>query len=296
MQELTAIDDKDSLKRLNDVTVENFQNEHLRLLYIATQSADIELKINSAIIETMKIYRSVLKTGSTLGLIPTAASFHLNIYAISVCKAIVQCFGLPRFNHRTVYEIVKGTLWKDLDHDFSVITPNGSSAIYLTSAETASTLLALGLLNIPLVLVVTTRLILILATDLILTLVRAYKETGFTSSGLQQLKDVENAADFYRASSSKVHQEILALVPRLKLTKIYRHHKLRLRLEEILHRWQAEITKDLPTSLSSSRSNRSEGKKSFSSDRTLVEDKKAEAEVAVEEMSEIVRATKLNRQ
>ena len=281
------------------MTVENVQNENLRLLYVAMQSADIDLKINNAINETMKIYRYVLGTGTALGYIPTAALIHLNFYAILVCKAIVQCFGLPRVSHRTVYEIVKGSLWDDLDHDFSVITPNSLSAVYLTSAEVAGTALTAGLLNIPLVLVVTTRLILILATDLILTLIRGYLETtAFPSTGNPPaLKDVENAAAYYRNSSSKVHKEILGLVPSRKLTKTYRYHKIRLGLEEVLHRWQAELTKDPRTS--SSRSNqRSTGRKSFSSDRTLVEDNKAEAdaegEAAIDEMSEVVKATKLN--
>lgn len=257
------------------------------------QTADIELKINNSINETMKIYRYVLGTGTALGHIPTAASIHLNFYAISVCKAIVRCFGLPRVSHRTVYEIVKGNLWDDLDHDFSVVTPNSLSTVYLTSAELAGTALTGGLLNIPLVLVVTTRLILILASDLILTLVQAYKTTMTTSTtastssgsggGLSQLKYVEHAAIQYSASSSKVHSEILGLVPRRKLTKTYRYHKVRLGLEKIVQRWQADIMKDLSTGTStgtstSSSSNqlqlvrqrkKSTGQKSFSSDRTL---------------------------
>lgn len=266
------------------------------------QSADIDLKINSAINETMKIYRYVLGTGTALGYIPTAAPIHLNLYAISVCKAIVQCFGLPRVSHRTVYEIVKGNLWNDLEHDFSVITPNSLSNVYLTSAEIVGTALTVGLLNIPLVLVVTTRLILILATDLILTLIRSYHATTTASPSTgnpPELKDVENAAAYYRNSSSKVHKEILGLVPRRKLTKTYRYHKIRLGLEEVVRQWQMELTKDPRTG--SSRSNqRSTGRTSFSSDRTLVEDNKAEADAdadgaMIDEMSEIVKATKLNR-
>lgn len=248
--------------------MENFHNENLRLLYVAAQSADIDLKINCAIIETMKIYRRVLGTGVALGFIPSAASIHLTSSAISVCKAIVQCFGLPRVSHRTVYEIVKGKLWDDLDHDFSVITPNSLSAVYLTSMEVVGTAVTAGVVNIPLVLIVTTRLILILATDLILILARAYKEmiTFSTHAGPLQLDDVGNAATHYRPSSNKVHTEILGLVPRGNLMKTYRYDKVRLGLEQILHRWNAEITKDVNTI------NRLDwsGRASFSSDRTLV--------------------------
>ena len=252
-----AADDQESIKRLNKVTVENVQNENLRLRYVAAQSADIDVKINCAITETMKIYKRALGTATGLGLIPTAASIHLNTSAKSVCKAIGQCFGLPRVIHGMVYEIVKSHLWNDLDHDFSVITPNSRSAAYLTSTETVSVALTAGILNIPLVLLVTTRLILILASDLILLLVRASKQTTRTWIGHPQLKDVENAVSYYRPSSSKVHAEISELVPRWNLVKTYRYEKVRLGLEEILHRWKVHIMKDVNPSLP----NRSRGGK-----------------------------------
>lgn len=243
------------------MTVENVQNENLRLIYVAAQSADIDLKINFAIIETMKIYRRVLGTAA-LGCIPTVASIHLNASTISVGKAIVQCFGLPRVSYRSVYEIVKRNLWDDLDHEISVVTPSSSSAVSLTSGEVLGAALTGGVLNIALVVIITTRLILILASDLILILVRACKKTTFTSAGHPQLKDVENAASYYRPSSSKVHKEILGLVPKWSLTNTYRYDKVRLGLEETLHRWKAEITKDV----NSSRLDRSRGR-GFSSDR-----------------------------
>ncbi len=266
------------------MTVENVQNETLRLLYVAAQSADIDLKINCGIIETMKIYRRVLGTGAALGYIPTAASIHLTASTISLCKAIVQCFGLPRVSYRTVYEIVKRNLWDDLRHEFSVVTPNSFSAVCLTLTEVLGAALTGGALNIPLVVTVTTRLILILASDLILVLVRACKETIFTSAGHPQLKDVENAARYYRPSSSKVHEEILRLVPKWNLKETYRYDKVRLGLEKMLHRWNAEITKNV----NSSRLNPSRGE-SFSSDRTLLEE-----EPEIEKMNEIVKTTKLN--
>lgn len=245
------------------MTVENVQNENLRLLHVAAQSADIDLKINCAIIETMKIYRRVLGT-AWLGIIPTVASIHKTASTISLGKAIVQCFGLPRASYRSVYELVKRNLWDDLDHEISVVTPSSSSAVALTSLEVLGVALTGGVLNIPLVVIITTRLILILARDLILILVRACKETTFTCAGHPQLKDVdvENAASYYRPSSSKVHKEILGLVPKRNLMITYSYDKVRLGLEETLYRWIAEITKDV----NSSRLDRSRGR-GFSSDR-----------------------------
>jgi hypothetical protein len=277
------VDDKDSLKRLNDVTVENVQNETLRFLYVAAQTADIDLKINCAIIETMKIYRRILGTGAALGYIPTSAPIHLTASTISLCKAILPCFGLPRVSYREVYGIVKCNLWDDLRHA-SVVTPNGFSAVSLTLTEILGAALTGGALNIPLVVTVTTRLVLILASDLILVLVRACKETTFTSASHPQLKDVENAARYYRPSSSEVHEEILRLVPKWDLKETYRYDKVRLGLEEILHRWNAVITKNF----NSSRLDLPRGK-SFGSDRTLLEE-----EVEIDKMNEIVKTTKLN--
>ena len=186
------------------MTVENVQTENLRLLYVAAQSADIDLKINSAIIETMKIYRRALGTATALGYIPTSASIHLTTSAFSVCRAIVQCFGLPKISYRSAYDIVKKYLWDD--HDFSVVTPNSLSAVYLTSTEVLGAALTAGVINISLVVIVTTRLILLLASDLILILIRACKETTSTRAGRPQLTDVANAAIYYRSRASMVHQ------------------------------------------------------------------------------------------
>lgn len=99
-----------SISRLSDVTLQNVKYDNLRLLYVAAQVADIDLKINLALIERMKIYRRVLGTTSTLGFVPTAASGNLTASAISICKAIVQCFGLPTVNYNTVYQIVKTSI------------------------------------------------------------------------------------------------------------------------------------------------------------------------------------------
>lgn len=108
--------------------------------------------------------------------------------------------------------------------------------------------LTAGVLNIPLVVLVTTRMILILGSDLILILVRACSEINSTYAGRPQQNDVENAASHYHPSSSRVPKEILGLVPKGNLRKTYRYDKVRLGLEETLHRWKAEITKNVKSS------------------------------------------------
>lgn len=87
-----STDDKASISRLNDVTIQNVKHENLRLLYVAAQVADIDLKISCALIQTMKVYRRELGTTSALGYVPGAAR---------------QSSGLPTINYTTIYEIVK---------------------------------------------------------------------------------------------------------------------------------------------------------------------------------------------
>ncbi|KAL9130102.1 MAG: hypothetical protein Q9217_001618 [Psora testacea] len=120
--------------------------------------------------------------------------------------------------------------------------------------------------------------------NLFLIPVRASEETTFTCVGHPLSKDVENATIYYRSSSSKLHKEILGLVPKRNLMKSFRSNKARLGLEETLHRWKEVITKDMnPNPLDRS------SKKSSSSYRTLVG-------ADIEEMNEICKATKLSEE
>ena len=122
------------------------------------------------------------------------------------------------------------------------------------------------------------RLVLLLATDLILILVRAFKETTYTCVGQPSEKDVENAARYYRSHfSDRVHREILGLVPKRNVVKSFFHNDVRLGLEKTVHRFKDEITKDTDSSrlVVSSRSSRS-------SDRTVVD----------EDLGEILRDVK----
>ena len=235
-----------SIKRLSDVTLQNVKYENLRLLYVAAQVAEIDLKINLAIIETMSVYRRVLGTTSILGFVPTAALGDFTVSAISISKAIVHCFGLPTMSHYTIYEIVKTSIWDDLGHYVSIT-------------------IAQAFIPLPLAVLATTRLMLLLASDIILILVRAFKETTYTFVGQPTEKDVENAARFYRPMSAKVHREVLKLVPKRNVTKSYRHNDVRLGLEKIVHGFKNEVTSDI-------NSGRQAGSNSSDSDRTAVEE------------------------
>ena len=274
----------ESLRRLNDVTIQSVRSEGLRLLYVAAQVADIDLKINCAIMETMKIYRDVLGTTSGLGALPLAAMSNRTAAAIAVCKSIVQCFGLPTISPNTIFQIIKLNVWDDLGDKIATVFAEGiATAGILTTVGFAGMpfFLVSGAINIPLIVPATTRLMLMLASDLILVLVRAFKETAFTCVGQPQLKDVEKAAVYYyHGIARKVHKEILGLVPKSNIIKSYRYNYVRLGLEKTLHRFKEEISKDSDVSpLVRS------AEESFESDRTFVEEE-------LSEMDEICKATK----
>ena len=236
---------------------------------MAAQVADIDLKINLAIMETMRIYRRVLGTTSILGFVPTAALGDFTVSAISISRAIVHCFGLPTMSSNTIYEIVKTSIWDDMGHYVSIT-------------------IAQAIIPLPLAVLATTRLMLLLASDIILILVRAFKETTYTFVGQPSAKDVENAVRFYRPMSAKVHREVLKLVPKRNVVKSYRHNDVRLGLEKLVHGFKNEVTSDIKPGQP-----RQASRKSSESDRTAVDDemndlvmdvKAAEAELNDPEM------------
>ena len=228
--------------------MQNVRSEKLRILYVAAQVADIDLKIDSAIIQAMKVYRHVLGTTSALGSVPMASSSNRTASAITVCNNVVQCFGLPTVNHKTIFELVKRTVWDGLGHNISVMIAEGIATVGLGSTILSGGMpffLASGLVNLPLVVPATTRLLLMLAADLFLILVKAFKETTFTCVGHPQLKDVERAAKSYSDMVSRVHREVLELVPRRNIVKSYRHNDVKRRLWTLIHKLKGEVTKDV---------------------------------------------------
>lgn len=241
------LDDTNSIERLNQITLDSFSHEKLRLIYVAAQVSSIDLKIDCAIIETMKVYRKVLVTTSAFGFLPTAPITNRTAAAISICKEIVKCFGLPTINSDTIYEIVKCNLWDDLGHNLSVVLAEGIATLGLGASVILGGMpvfLISALVNFPLVVPATTRLMLMLASDLILILTQAFKKTICTCVGQPLFKDVEQAAIRYRPIASKVHKEVMELVPKRNLVKSFRANEVRLGLEKILRSYKDHLTED----------------------------------------------------
>ncbi|KAL9611273.1 MAG: hypothetical protein Q9167_004070 [Letrouitia subvulpina] len=261
-----------SIERLNQVTLENVKDERLRLLYIATQTASINLKISAAIGEVMKIYRRVLGTASTLSFLPMASSTNRPSSAISICKAIVQCFGLPTINYDTVFEIVKSTVWDDAGHNMLIALGEAAATVGVLATVACGGMpifLATGAFNFPLVVPATTRLILMLASDLILILARAFRITTTTCVGQPSEKDTN-------------------------VVKSFRYKKVRLGLEEIVERFKGTNISTLDQSDQGNReslaSNRTEVDKEVGEMTILFSESRAEVNEKTEQIQETIAA------
>ncbi|KAI4104328.1 MAG: hypothetical protein L6R37_003325 [Teloschistes peruensis] len=283
--QLTITDDHKSIERLNQITLENVKDEKLQLLYIATQTASINLKINTAIGEVMKIYRRVLASTSTISCIPTAVTTNRAGAAMAICKAIVQCFGVPTVNYGRILEIVKTTVWGDAGHNALILFSEAVTAVAMMFTVATAGLpvfLAAGAFNFPMVVPATTRLMLMIASDLILVLVRAFRSTTTTCVGQPEEKHVIQAARDYRDIRGNVHKEVLRLVPKKNVMKSFRYGKVRLGLENVIGRYQGEVTEDSIED----RFSRA-GLKSFVSDRVFNDEIEAATELVPKSKAEL---------
>ena len=245
---IIATDDPKSIEDLSRVTLQNVKDEKLQMLYIATQTASVNLKIDAAVKEVMKIYTRVLGTASASGLLPAASSTNRAGAAFAVCKAIVQCFGLPTVSTRTVLEIMKSTVWDDAGHNLMVAFSELVATVGVLASVAsfgAPFFLASGALNFPLVVPATTRLMLMLASDLILIMVKAFRFTTATCVGQPEEKDVALAARAYRAISADVHKAIFKLVPKRNVMKSFRYSKVRVGLKQVIEDFKEKVVKDL---------------------------------------------------
>ena len=250
---LTITDDDLSIQLLNQTTHDSFNYEKVRLVYVAAQVANIDMKVSCAIIETMQVYRDVLGTAAGLGLIPGAPSSNRTVAATSICRAILKCFGFPTVSPRTVWEIIKLNVWDDLGHNVAIACAEAIATLGLLATIGLGGMpvfLGSGTLNLPLVVPATTRLMLLLATDLILILARAFKEATYTCVGQPGVKDLESAAKWYRPLSVKVHKEILELVPKRNFVKSFRCDNVRLGLEKIVQNYKEQVMENTTSDLS----------------------------------------------
>jgi len=147
-------------------------------------------------------------------------------------------------------EIVKAVIWEDMGHNFAIFLAEGVSttALVLTVLSGgifAPIMVASGAINAPIIILATTRLFLMLACDVILILVKAFKESTNKCFGQPLKMDVENAANAYRQMSKGVHKEIQTIVPRHNMIKSFQTGNVRKLFVEMVAKCKELVTADI---------------------------------------------------
>ena len=224
------------------------------MLFIAAEAARIDLKVEVAIAETMRVYKHSIGSAASLGMIPAAPTItRVSVVAV-VCQKIVSCFGIHTVNYQTILAIVKSVIWDDIRHNFQVLL-----------AEMIA-VGGLGVLNIVLNVPSTARHFLMLAADIILILVQAFKYTTDKRIGQPGKEDIEKAAYEYRALSHRVHKRVKKLVPKSNVVKSFQVKKINIGLEKIIEDYRHKIIENTEATLRDERPGNSD-----SDDTTLAE-------------------------
>ena len=227
-----------------------FDHEKVRLSYIAAQVNTIDLKVELAIAESMRIYKHSVRTSLFSGIAPGGATTTRLTVAAVVCQKVVNCFGVPGVSTQTIQQIVKAVVWDDVKHGMSVFGAEVLATGGLVAGATVIFLpliLVSGTINAFIVTPATGRLLLMLACDVILILVQAFKESIKKCIGQPRDKDIEAAAHAYRKISKKVHREVKDVVPK-NMIKNFKYDKIGNNFRAVIERYVQEVTKGIDLS------------------------------------------------
>ena len=248
MHSRNCLDDKESIRTLTEVTSRCFDHEKVRMQFVAAQVTRIDLKVDLAIIEAMRVYKNAVTSAATIACIPTASSTNRVTVAVVVCKAIVACFGVPGVSAKAIQEIVKCEVWDDMGHNVNVFFAESIAVVGAVGTLIfggAPLFLAASAINIPFVVPATARLVLMLACDMILILSRAYKDCIDRSVRQPLTQDIDRAAIAYRRISKVVHREIKDLIPQTNVIKTFRAAKILVEFREIVEKFKVQFTEGI---------------------------------------------------
>lgn len=250
-------EDVTSIQTLADETARCFDHEKVRMLYIAAQVARIDLKVDLAVTKTMQIYKRILKSASSMAVVPLGNTAHRVTVAVLVCKAVVNAFGVPSVTAATVQQIVKNVVWDDMGRNFSVVVADciatvGAFGTFVTFGMPV--FLAAAAVNIPIIIPATAELLLMLSCDVILILIKAFKDCTHQCLGQPLKQDVEKAAQAYRHFAKQVHEEIKGLISKYNIIKVFQIAKIRIGVERILEKYTQLFNEQSATGTSRHRS------------------------------------------
>ena len=238
---INSIEDKDSIKMLVEETARCFDHEKVRWLYIAAQVRCIDLKVDLAVSKTMQIYKRTLKSAAAVAAIPLGNTANQVTVAVVICNAVVNAFGVPSVTAATVQHIVKNIVWDGIGRNFNLLM-----ADVIATAGAFGTLCFGGVIplflvsaavNMPLVIPATAQSLLMLSCDIILILVRAFKDCTHQCLGQPLKKDIEKAAVAYRPFATRVHQEIKELTDIFNIGKIFQAAKIQIDVQQIINKY-----------------------------------------------------------
>jgi hypothetical protein len=252
-------DDPASIVHLTDATISSIDNDEIRLLCIGAQTANIDVKIDTAITQVMKSYRDISASFTGLSLLPGAATTERAAAVIAVCRDVIISFGLPTvIDFRIAYEILKTNVWDDMGNSAMVVLAEAFATLGMIGTVGTCGMpvfLASHVINIPIVVPAIARLYFILACDLILILIMCFRESMETMSGQPTSKDLAIQARAYRWSgvSAEVHGRVKKLLPRRNLVASYQTVKIREGVQKIIHDYRDQTTSQHRRSISTPR-------------------------------------------
>ncbi|KAI5366444.1 Putative GTP binding domain, P-loop containing nucleoside triphosphate hydrolase [Septoria linicola] len=238
-------EDEDSIAFLSKTTSHTFDLDKVRLLYIRAQVTRIDLKVDLALCEVMRRYRPLVKTATGVSFTPIGATTHRKTAAAKVCKAILNCFGLPSLSSETAIATMKQNVWDHLGFDVLMAVAEGLNVLGATGTGFAGGIpafLVTGAISVPLVVPSTCRLFLTMSADLILVLILSFKLVALQNRQPQE-KDFQQASRAFQLKgySAHVQQDIKDLIPRTSLRASYKYDKVRIGLESTVDRYKERL-------------------------------------------------------
>lgn len=202
----------------------------------------------------MRIYKRVLISSTCLTAIPTAITTNRMSAAADLCRALVNCFGMPQVNPETIFTICKGALPDDIGNGFAVLSAESLAAVgilgTLFTGGVVPAFVFAGAINVPLVMPANARLLLMIASDLILIFARAFRDAS-TKCVKQPLEgDLERAVGAYRIYCKEVHRRVSKLIRRRDVTKVFKLGVIEEGFTRIIDEFKREVMEDVqaPTS------------------------------------------------
>ena len=175
---------------------------------------------------------------------PLAITATQTASARSICKWAVNCFGFPHLDGVALHGLVKSLLPDDLNRSWSTVVAETLAAT--GAAATAGSggfpaLLLTGAMNVPIVIPSTARMLLRLATDVILILARAFRESLDKGLDRPDMASIRRVGLAYQSLSKEVHADVADLISRWNVTKSYQKERIGLGFEQVVKKYKKQF-------------------------------------------------------